>query len=89
MSNSDNFDSETEEFSFEEEAHKPSQNKNKKRKFHVTSKIIFSRENIPKLISEHIQVSQPITKNSSFSVNISNNTIGLIKGQMEKISCGL
>ena len=30
-----------------------------------------------------MQVLQPITKNSSFSVNISNNTMGLIKGQLE------
>ena len=70
-------------FSSEEEVHKPSHTKNKRKKFHVAFKIIFSPEHIPKLISEHIQVSQPITKNSSFSVTISNNTIGPIKGQLK------
>ena len=82
-SNSDNFNSEAEEFPSEEEVYKPSYAKDKKKKFHVAPKIFFSPENIPKLTSEHMQLSQPITKNSSFSVNISNNTMGLIKGQLE------
>ena len=85
-SNSDNFNSEAEEFPSEEEVYKPSYAKDKKKKFHVAPKIFFSPENIPKLTSEHMQLSQPITKNSSFSVNISNNTLGLTKGQLENPS---
>ena len=46
VSNSDYFDLEAEEFSSEEETHKPSQNK-KKRKFHVAPQNnFFSPENI-------------------------------------------
>ena len=80
---SDNYESEAEDFSSEEEIIKSEQNKSKMKKFHVAPKIIFSPENVPKLIAEHMKISQPITKNSSFSVHISNNTIGLLKGQME------
>ena len=81
ISNSDNFDSEAEEFSSDREILKSALNK--KKKFHVSPKIIFSPENIPKLISEHMQVSQPLTKISSFSVHVSDNTISLVKGQMK------
>ena len=50
----------------------------------MAPKTIFLLENIPKLISQHMHASvTSYKKNSSFSVNISNNTIGLIKGQLE------
>ena len=73
-----------EEFVFsEDESEKNVCSKNKKKKFTVAPTVIFSPENVPKLISDNMEVSSPLTKNSCYSINISNKTIGLLKGHME------